>query len=166
MVRSTWLFAAGVAAALLMAPIGSGATNLPACTTGATGQLVPQLSDYTVNQGLPTYANSPWKLTRAKNTLVRLYLTLPTTCTGSITIKPTSSLQFTTEASHTLAPYGSSANGSLGTTAQPTSNADPLFAVPSAQLAPSAGTSTFSVIFTATVRFTQNKDTAVFSKVF
>src|SRR5207253_10839549 len=91
-------------------------SSLPACTTGATGTLQPVLADLAVNQGLPSYG----QLARGKDSVVRAYLTLPTTCSGSIAITG-ASLALTAGSSYTLGPQAGSASGSLATTVQTSS---------------------------------------------
>src|SRR5215213_5631346 len=88
--RVLWLASASAAVVAFSIVGGSvgvqrasaGPTTLPAC---AAADLVPQLGDVTVNQGVGSYATS--KLARGKETLVRFFLKLPSIvgrrCRGS-----------------------------------------------------------------------------------
>src|SRR5947207_7060060 len=150
----------GVVAALAGSAWAAG-SSLPACTTGATGTLQPVLADFAVNQGLPSYG----QLARGKDSIVRVYLTLPTTCSGSIAITG-ASLALAAGSSYTLAPQAGSASGSLTTAVQTTSAADPTFFVPAADLLSGDGTSSFSTSFTLTVTYTQGRSSTPLTKTF
>src|SRR5207253_6046121 len=154
----------GVLLGVVAACAGSawaGNTSLPACTTGAAGTLQPVLADFAINQGLPSYG----QLARGKDSVARAYLTLPTTCSGSITITG-ASLALATGSSFTLTPQAGSASGSLTTTVQTSSAADPAFFVPAADLISGDGTSPFSASFTLTVTYTQARSSTPLTKTF
>src|SRR4051794_30410040 len=55
---------------------GGSASAAGGCTSA---QLVPQLREFSVNQGLPSYG----ALVRGKDTVVKLYLSLPTCAAGT-----------------------------------------------------------------------------------
>ena len=150
----------GVVAALAGSAWAAG-SSLPACTTGATGTLQPVLADFAVNQGLPSYG----QLARGKDSIVRVYLTLPTACSGSIAITG-ASLALAAGSSYTLAPQAGSASGSLTTAVQTTSAADPTFFVPAADLLSGDGTASFSASFTLTVTYTQGRSSTPLTKTF
>ena len=136
-------------------------TSLPACTTGATGTLVPALQDFAVNQGLESYSSTSssvtGRLVRGKETLVRAYLTLPSTCTGAITITGAVLTANVAGTSYTLSPFAGTGTGSVASTLQSTSTSDPLFVVPASDLASADGTLPFTVSWTLNVTFTQNR---------
>src|SRR6266704_224241 len=128
---------AALAAALLL---GARAENAVSATTCTDSQLVPNIAELLVSQGAPGYA----RLARGKETIVRAYLTNPTTCTLSNrqSITPISATLDTTYL-----------NGATGSAAQLTnyaplsgkvtsitplvySTSDPIFVVPASYMAP------------------------------
>lgn len=118
-----------------------------------SGDLQPTLAEFMVTQGVGGSAGFA-PLTRGKETLVKLFLTLPPSCTVTsgqyVKITNASLTVSTGTAANTLfTAYGSSP--ALPATVQGFSAADPVFIVPSANLVPpdtGAFTPTFSVILT------------------
>src|SRR5215211_3572370 len=175
--RFVWLAAAIVAVAG-MALVGGGVgpqsasagpTTLPACNAS---DLVPQLGDVTINQGVGSYANQ--KLVRGKETLVRFFLNLPgivrMTCTGSINVinTPTNPTRVTlvsggTNLAPTIGPYQSYPSGGLqisSSSVSVNSQADPIFVVPASRVnpcdsTPCSTTGLFSRSFRATIWYTR-----------
>jgi hypothetical protein len=151
-----------LAAALLAAASPDVARGLSNCTAS---QLVPALGDVTVNQGLGNYTYR----VRGKETLVKFFLTNPTTCT----VTSTQSINITgATLTVSTAPTGSpavSAFQSFGlspavTSAVSTNSpADPVFAVPSNYLTPTATDVTFTPTFTATVTYSRKVGTSTTS---
>ncbi|HEV2711637.1 MAG TPA: hypothetical protein VGU26_00955, partial [Gaiellaceae bacterium] len=170
--------AAAVAAAAAVALVGgavgperaaAGPTTLPACTAST---LVPELGDVTVNQGVGSYVTQ--KLARSKETLVRLFLKLPsavgTTCSGSINVinKTANPTQLTlvnsgTDLAPTIGPYQSYPSGGLqisSSSVSVNSTADPIFVVPFSRVTPCdttpcSTTGGFSRTFKATIWYTR-----------
>jgi hypothetical protein len=134
-VAGTAALCAVVAAGLVVG--GSrGAGGLSPCT--AT-QLVPQLGDVTINQGVGSYATE--RLARGKDTLVRFYLTLPsvvgTSCNGSINV--TSANMTVTSGAGTFSTnafqsFGSTGSAIAASSVTVDSNADPKFVIPGQDL--------------------------------
>jgi hypothetical protein len=151
--RRVVTFLVGVQVALLLAvapAAGSGGT-LPACVST---DLVPQVADLVVSQGAPGYA----RLTRGKKTIVKAYLTLPTTCAVARgqTITPTSA-KLTVSNANGVQPDLANANtlsGSLASTTQINSSADPYFVLPSGYLKPTT-TGAFNLGLTLRVTYTR-----------
>ncbi len=158
--------AAGLISATLLpgspAPFTAPATRAggakPACTAE---QVKPNLGDFMVNQGL----NYPI-LNRGKQTLVRFFLRMPTTCStssaitmagASLTVTLTYGLSTIT--SSPLGPIQVVA-GTLTSGLQSNAASDPLFLVPASVLTPPASwTSSFKASFTATVAYKVGTDT-------
>lgn len=153
------LFLAASVAGLAPTPVEA------ACT------LSPQLSSFTINQGLGSYSTLT-NLVRGKDTVVRLYLSMPScaasgdsmSLTGatltvnnvatSFTVNPVSAL--VGPSYPTIAPYGSA----------PAINAtgDPVFLIPGVDLAPATTTAAFTLSFSASISFSAtlgNKSTSV-----
>jgi hypothetical protein len=151
-----------LAAVLLVAASPKVARGLSNCTST---QLAPALGDVTVNQGLGNYTYR----VRGKETLVKFFLTNPTTCT----VTSTQSINITgATLTVSTAPTGSpavSAFQSFGlspavTSAVSTNSpADPVFAVPSNYLTPTATDVTFTPTFTATVTYSRKVGTSTTS---
>jgi Tol biopolymer transport system component len=147
-----------LAAALLAAASPEVSRGLSNCTAS---QLVPALGDVTVNQGLGNYAYR----VRGKDTLVKFFLTNPTTCA----VTSTQSINITgATLTVSSAPTGSSPvtafqsfGGAPAVTAvvSNTSAADPVFAVPSNYLTPTGSDLTFTPTFTATVTYSRKNGT-------
>ena len=123
--------------------------KLPACTATQTR---PELGDVMVNQGL----NYPI-LNRGKQTLVRLFLRLPTTCTAGSTITMTgasltvrltdlSGAQLTGTADRLVSPI-QAVSGNLTAGLQTNAASDPLFVVPASALTPGWYASRFVVLY-------------------
>lgn len=143
---------AAIAAVAMVALAPQVGQTFAAGTTGCT--LQPAVRDTTVNQGVGSYA----KLTQGKDTLVRLYLTMPSCAASTDTIvitggtldiagggggsvsSPTPSVGTTPP---TLAPYTAVANDAPS---------DPLFVVPGANLVSATGAA-FSAAFTPALRY-------------
>jgi hypothetical protein len=175
--RFLWLVAA-VAALVALSIVGgsvgvqrasAGPTTLPAC---AAADLVPQLGDVTINQGVGSYANQ--KLVRGKETLVRFFLKLPsavgTTCSGSINVINTTAnpTQLTlvnggTDLLPRIGPYQSYPSGGLqisSSSVSVNSQGDPIFVVPASRVTPCnttpcATTGGFSRTFKTTIWYTR-----------
>jgi TolB protein len=147
-----------LAAALLAAASPEVSRGLSNCTAS---QLAPALGDVTVNQGLGNYAYR----VRGKDTLVKFFLTNPTTCA----VTNTQSINITgATLTVSSAPTGSSPvtafqsfGGAPAVTAvvSNTSAADPVFAVPSNYLTPTGSDLTFIPTFTATVTYLRKNGT-------
>ena len=127
-------------------------------------QLVPELREVTVNQGVGSYA----RLVRGKETLVKFFLSNPTACavTNSQSLKVTAatlSMNNTVQTFTGIAPFQSFAAAPLVTAALSTNSAaDPIFAVPGANLVPplaNPDTDTFTPTFTATVTYSRKNGT-------
>jgi len=126
----------------------------------AACSLVPQLRAVTLNEGLGSYAT----LARGKETLVRLFLSLPS-CAGSgasiaLTGGTLTVLNGTTTLGTISAPTPVPAAAPNSPLMAPyasapalDSPADPKFVVPGSVLAPSATTVQFTATFKATVRY-------------
>ena len=160
-------------------------TTVPACTTGAAGTLVPTLADFSVNQGLESYTStSPiattvggipntfigtGRLVRGKETLVRPYLTLPSACTGSITLARASLAATSGGVPLAGSPFSATTGtgtGSIPAAVSASSSVDPVFDIPAAALRVGDGSSTFSVAWTLTLTFTQNKNSTSISQTY
>jgi len=170
--RVLWLASASAAVVAFSIVGGSvgvqrasaGPTTLPAC---AAADLVPQLGDVTVNQGVGSYATS--KLARGKETLVRFFLKLPsivgTTCSGSINVTSAALTvrNGTTDLSPTIAAYQSYGASGLqisSSSVSVNSQADPIFVVPASRVTPCdttpcSTTGGFSRNFKATISYTR-----------
>jgi hypothetical protein len=172
--RFLWL-AAAVAAVVALSIVGgsvgvqsasAGPTTLPAC---AAADLVPQLGDVTVNQGVGSYVTQ--KLARGKETLVRFFLKLPpavgTTCSGSINVTSAALTLINgttaTDLSPTIAAYQSYGTSGLqisSSSVSVNSQADPIFVVPASRVTPCDATPCtttggFSRNFKATISYTR-----------
>jgi hypothetical protein len=170
-----WLVAAVVAAVSIVGgsvgvrTASAGPTTLPACSAS---DLVPQLGDATINQGVGSYANQ--KLVRGKETLVRFFLKLPSivgmTCSGSINVINTTAnpTQLTlvnggTDLATRIGPYQSYPSGGLqisSSSVAVNSQADPIFVVPASRVTPCdttpcTTTGGFSRTFKATIWYTR-----------
>ena len=132
--------------------------GLPASAASSTCSLVPQLRSVTVNQGVGSY--SP--LVRGKDTLVRLYLSLPS-CAGNkdfitlnggslnVTLAGTTLAQGISPTPTPVSPYPQMAtNGAAPSIDSP---ADPKFIVPGSALQPASTTAAFTASFTATINY-------------
>jgi hypothetical protein len=94
------------------------------------------------------------RLTRGKETLVKLFLTLPACATSSQSVKITNaSLQVSSGAAANTLFTSFASQPALPATILAASVADPVFVVPSANLIPGAAGSTFTANFTATVTY-------------
>jgi hypothetical protein len=150
-----------LAAALLAAASPEVSRGLSNCTAS---QLVPALGDVTVNQGLGNYAYR----VRGKETLVKFFLTNPTTCavtsTQSINITGATLSVSTAPALPLLTAFQSFAGAPPVTaTVSTNSSADPIFAVPADRLVPGVGDTQFTPTFTATVTYSRKSGTTTTS---
>lgn len=120
--------------------------------------LVPQLRDVTINQGLGSYPT----LVRGKETLVRFYLSLPACHDNNDSIELTSASFVAQRASTPIAtssdpvpplvaPYPTLATYAAAPT--PNSPGDPIFVVPSGPLAPADTADRFTVTFSTTLGY-------------
>ncbi|MCV0404200.1 MAG: CSLREA domain-containing protein [Chloroflexi bacterium] len=126
--------------------------------TPAVCDLIPELRDVTINQGVGAY--SP--LVRGKETLVRAYLSKPACASSTdiielvgatLTVTPGSAAS-TTIANPTpvpTTPYPQIASSSAAALAD--STADPMFVVPGSVLAPAATVDRFTATFAFTIRY-------------
>jgi hypothetical protein len=151
-----------LAAALLAAASPEVARGLSNCTAS---QLVPALGDVTVNQGLGNYAYR----VRGKETLVKFFLTNPTTCavTSTQSINITGATLTVNNTAQTFLNLGAfqsfAAAPAVTATVSTNSAADPVFAVPAADLVPpftNPDTQTFTPTFTATVTYSRKSGTS------
>src|SRR6266516_66132 len=150
-----------LAAVLLAAASPDVARGLSNCTAS---QLVPTLREVSVNQGVGNYA----RLVRGKDTLVKFFLSNPTTCTVTSTqsINVTAGILSVNNTLQTFAgipPFQSfAATPAVSATLSNNSAADPIFAVPAADLVPplaNPDTDTFSPTFTATITYSRKSGT-------
>jgi uncharacterized delta-60 repeat protein len=155
---------AGVlASGLALLPAGSAGT----ASAAPTCNLVPQLRAVTMNQGLG-YGT----LARGKDTLVRLFLSLPSCAASSNSIALTGGSIAVKNGSTTLGTVGAPipAPTSPFPLMAPYANApmvdstgDPKFLVPGSMLAPAGSTASFTATFSATVSYqskTSSRDTS------
>src|SRR5256885_4540447 len=159
---------AALAAALLL---GARAENAVSASTCADSQLVPNVAELLVSQGAPGYA----RLARGKETIVRAYLTNPTTCTLSNrqSITPVSARVSVSYSAGGPAPAqttdwcaaGTCSNypplaGKLGAAAQIYSTSDPIFVIPDFYLAPNPlNTGAYNITFTLKITYSRNGST-------
>ncbi|MHB8512242.1 MAG: hypothetical protein ACYDCC_08660 [Actinomycetota bacterium] len=148
---------------LVMLPIASHAG-----TGCGAGQLVPQLNEFMVNQGLP-YDKDGTTFVRGKDALARLFLSMPQCATSTDSIQVTggtlsvangttalgSGALFSPSAPTAILPYYT------GTPPTPDNPGDPLFSIPGSILTPCGGAagctaSSFTATLTATISFTAN----------
>jgi hypothetical protein len=138
---------------------------LPVSTANAANcvmaDLQPTLAQFMVTQGVGDSQTTTGyaTLTRGKETLVKLFLTLPSTCTvtnGQYVRIATASLDVSTgSASNTLfTGYGSPQL--LPAAIQGYSVADPVFIVPSANLVPAPSNASFTPTIKATITFNRS----------
>ena len=118
----------------------------------------PQLRDITANQGVGSYAT----VARGKQTLVRLYLSLPSCATNGESIAVTGATLTADNGSGltlNLSPFSPTASitppAIVGYTQAPALDApaDPKFVLPGSYLTPSYTTASFDVTFRATVNY-------------
>ncbi len=149
------------AAAVTVGALGLGAS----AAGGAACVLTPVLRDVSVNQGLSTYPT----LARGKETLVRLYLSLPSCAVGgnadaltgatlTATLKDTAAATVATGSFQPVplpaAPFPQIANLASSPALSELSPSDPVFVIPGSFLAPAAATGRLTLTLTATVNFT------------
>jgi hypothetical protein len=137
------------------------ASGLSNCTAS---ELVPSLREVSANQGVGSYA----RLVRGKETLVKFFLSNPTTCavtnTQSLNVTgATLSVNNTVQTFTGIAPFQSfAAAPAVSAALSNNSAADPIFAVPGANLVPALAnpdTDTFTPTFTATVTYSRKNGT-------
>lgn len=158
----------------VLAATALAAATLPAQPAAASGcstaELVPQLRQTEVNQGLPAYKEP---LVYAKDTIVKLSLSLPSCATSgqSITLASGSALSVSSVASAlptlTTTVTTPMSGGSLVAASQAPaldSAGDPVFTVPGSALAPLAAKGpAFSATFTPAIAYTRNDNGTVSS---
>lgn len=148
----------------------AGGTTPPACTTGAAGTLAPVLQDFSVNQGLQSYTSTAagftGRLVRGKETLVRPYFTLPSTCSGTITLSSATLNATIGGFAKSYTPLAGTGSGSVPAAIATSATVDPLFVVPAADLAPGNGSSTFTAAWSLSLTFTQNKVATSITKAY
>lgn len=146
---------------LLVAARPETASGLSNCTSS---QLVPALREVTVNQGVGNYA----RLVRGKETLVKFFLSNPTTCTvtntQSINITAaTLSVNNTVQTFPGIAAFQSfAAAPPVTATLANSSDADPRFAVLADKLVPALpnpDTDAFTPTFTTTITYSRKAGT-------
>src|SRR4051794_2399393 len=158
-VATRGVLALAIAVAVLIG--GAGKAFAASCSDA---QVVPRIAELSVTQGAPGYA----RLARGKETIVRAYLTTPTSCSLSTkqSISPISAtldVAYSNGASGTqqqLANY-QPLSGRLGTTTQTHSTADPFFVVPDSYLAPANNGAAFSINFTLRITYNRNGSTTL-----
>lgn len=141
---------------LLLCALGIGNTSYVVAQTSCS--LVPQLRAVTINQGLGSYR----PLVRGKETLVRLFLSLPSCASrsssiqvtgGTLTVKNGTTLLGTVNPP-TPAPTPTYPGiATYGTAPLLDSPGDPKFVVPGPLLAPAGTTGAFTATFTATISY-------------
>ena len=137
------------------------ATTAKAATACTLAQLEPQAGEFMVAQGVGG-ASGYSLLTRGKETLAKVFLTLPSACSvGTGYIKVTAA-SLSVSWIGTGGPVPNPLFTNLGsapsipaTTIQPQSAADPIFVVPSANTAQGALDSSFDATFTATITYSR-----------
>jgi hypothetical protein len=141
------------------------ASGLSNCTSP---ELVPALREVTVNQGVGSYT----RLVRGKETLVKFFLSNPTTCTVTSTqslkiTAATLTVNNTLQTFTGIAPFQSfAAAPTVGASVSNNSPADPIFAVPAANLVPplaNPDTTTFNPTFTTTITYSRKNGTTTTS---
>jgi hypothetical protein len=156
----SFVLIAGVCIAAIFVPLSSGAagTSLPSCSTA---QLVPSISELSVNQGLPTYT----RLARGKEAIVRAYLTLPSSCAATRTqkIEPTSAtLTLDNGSGQVPLTNAETLTGAIGSAPQIASTADPYFLVRGdPDLAPANNGVAFNATFTLQVTYKRTDGSTV-----
>src|SRR5262245_5929795 len=126
------------------------ATSAPVCN------LVPQLRDVSINQGVGSY--SP--LEYGKETLVRLYLSMPSCAPSGASVQVTGATLSVSGASQsnpipmtpTPSPTAFPTISIFSTAPMPDSTGDPTFVIPGSGLSPSGG-GAFTATFAATVNW-------------
>ncbi|GAC1410805.1 MAG: hypothetical protein NVSMB57_04900 [Actinomycetota bacterium] len=154
-----------VAASLLVVLFPLADRASAACGAGA---LTPQLHEFMVNQGLP-YDRVGTSLVRGKDTLARLFLSMPSCAAASDTIAVTGgsltvsngTTQIGTGTLFSPTVPTAVLSSYVGTAPTPDNAGDPLFTVPGRILTPCGGTTPcaddgFTATFTATISFTAN----------
>ena len=145
----------GIAAAIVVvAGLVAAGGSVRTATSATACNLVPQLRDVTINQGVGSY--SP--LEYGKETLVRLYLSMPSCAASGASIQVTGATLSVTGASQsTPVPMTPTPQASAYPTIStfsvaplPDSTGDPSFIVPGSGLSPAGGAG-FTARFTATV---------------
>lgn len=160
--------------AMLVGTLGSGtaASAFTPTVGSAPCLLVPKLTDVTINQGLGSY--NP--LARGKDTLVKLYLSLPdcanTSAGDQITVTSPAGTPTSLTATGTasdgsqIPPFTVNMYNQPGFNLGPAVNApylnqpaDPTFLIPGSLLQPTTTGASFSLSFQATVNFTARPGT-------
>jgi CSLREA domain-containing protein len=147
-----WL---ATAVALVTATLAVGG-SVRTATSATACNLVPQLRDVTINQGVGSFT----PLEFGKETLVRLYLSMPSCAASGASIQVTGATLSVSGASQsapvpmapTPSPTAYPTIATFGTAPMPSSTGDPTFVVPGPALAP-AGGAAFTATFSATVNF-------------
>jgi hypothetical protein len=147
---------------LLAAAKPQTASGLSNCTAS---ELVPALREVSVNQGVGSYA----RRVRGKETLAKFFLSNPTTCvvtsTQSLNVTgATLTVNNTLQTFTGIAPFQSfAAAPAVSAALSNNSAADPIFAVPAADLVPplaNPDTTTFTPTFTATITYSRKNGTS------
>ena len=170
------LIAALAVAVTVDAPPASaaGCTSTTLVPTAHMDTFAPASQQFMVNQGLPVYSNSSTdtstNLVRGKDTLLRVFLSLPS-CAGSnqsVTVtNATASVTWPDPVTGKTATLASGLNAFSPTgsfslpknyTGAPPPNAstDPTFMVPGADLAPIDSTASFAATFAITLKYTNS----------
>jgi hypothetical protein len=136
--------------------IGGASRAWAACSNE---QLIPNVAEILVSQGAAGYT----RLTRGKETIVRVYLTNPACGPSSKQAITPKSATLTVDNGDgtptTLSNYQPLSGKVLGTQ-QVYSTADPFFVVPASELAPATNTGQFTVNFTFALTYTRTGSTA------
>jgi hypothetical protein len=162
--RIGWLLAASIALAGIAGSVASEEARAATCTSA---QLIPNVADLRVVQGAPLKlsGSAPLdRLARGKTTIVRAYLTHPTTCTldRRQAINPVSATLDVKVDGVSVGPPLSNRgtlSGTLSATQQVFSTADPYFVVPASYLTPDSSSS-FEVTFALSLTYNRTGATS------
>src|SRR5919201_3955293 len=152
-----WAYAPIFAAFAAALVFGARAETARSASTCTDAQLVPNIAELLVSQGAPGYA----RVARGKETIVRAYLTNPTTCSvGSRqSITPISATLDVTNGDSPpptqLRNYAPLA-GKLTAATQIAPTSDPFFVLPASYLAPQSTTNSFNLGLTLTITYSRN----------
>jgi hypothetical protein len=154
-----------VAAIALVSAVLPTNIAVAAPTTCSMTQLEPSLAEFMTTQGVGGTGTASYAvLARGKETLVKLFLTLPPTSTCAVSntqsIKITGAALSVDSGGDPNILFSSLATKpSLPATIQAASIADPIFVVPASNLVPGDGSAGFSPTFTATITYDRKSGT-------
>ncbi|GAC1445302.1 MAG: hypothetical protein NVSMB55_25660 [Mycobacteriales bacterium] len=163
--RQRTVFRAGLALlATALVVSGADVLTIPAASASCTTPLAPVMRAATVNQGLGDYD----RLTRGKQTLVRIYLSLPSCATGTDSVQLAGAgavLTMTGPAGSTtyqpFSPVGGTQVAPYATAPLNDYVGDPKFLVPGADLAPALTTLSYTLSFSVSVTYIASSAPAV-----